>query len=229
MRRQQELRRDVEAISLMPQASVAPGSSGTKGMVGTLPSWLVTNTDRGVGGADGGFSNGIVAAPTAGQGRALTEKAIRDIAQSVYEQGGEVDYLMSVPSVCKKLSEYLFGDAARVATLQSDQGKSREKAAALGAVNVFVSDFATLTFVPNRLQQTYQSTDGTPIPVADVFLLDTNYIRHSFLQGYRTEPLAKTGLSDNRQMSVDWTLKVLTEKAIGVIADVDPTADVTYE
>ena len=39
--------------------------------------------------------------------------------------------------------------------------------------------------------------------------------------------LEKTGLADNRQMAVDWTLVVHTEKAHGVIADIDPTLAVT--
>ena len=49
----------------------------------------------------------------------------------------------------------------------------------------------------------------------------------TFLHGYRVEPLAKTGLSDKRLMCVDYTLKVLNEKAHAVIADIDPTAPVT--
>lgn len=83
--------------------------------------------------------------------------------------------------------------------------------------------FGTLRLISNRLQQTYDST-GTP--VVNVFILDPQYLQISYLHGYRTEELAKTGLADKRQMAVDWTLVVNTEKAHGLIADVDPTIDV---
>ena len=111
------------------------------------------------------------------------------MVESVYNQGGDPTKLLTVPALVRKFSEYLFTSSARVATLMSDQGKSREKAAALGSVNVFVTDFGTLDLVPNRLQQ----------------LQDT---------------------AENRQMSVDWTLIVNTEKAHAMIGDVDQTAAV---
>lgn len=224
MRRQQELRRDVEAIALTHQASVADDGNTTPGQSAGLGAWLTTSTNRGTTGTDGGFSNGIVAAPAAGAKRAMTETMVRDIVQSVYQEGGDPSVLMSIPSVIRKFSEYLFTASARVATLTSDQGKSREKAAALGSVNVFVTDFGTLELVDNRLQQTYAADDGT---AANVYIIDPQYLALAFLHGYRVEPLAKTGLADKRQMAVDWTLVVNTEKAHGVIADIDPTADVT--
>lgn len=229
MMRQRELRRDVEAISLFPQASVADDGSTTAGRVGTFPSWLVTTTERGVGGADGGFASGVVAVPVAGEGRAITETLVRDISQGVWEQGGNPTVGMSVPDVIRQLSNYMFTESARIATLQrQEQGSGA--ATAIGAVNVFLTDFGvTLELVPNRLQQTYQSTDGAPIPVADFLVIDPEFVRQGFLHGYRVEDLAKTGLADNRQMAVDWTLKILNEEAHGVISDIDPSLPATLD
>jgi hypothetical protein len=223
MRRQQELRRDVEAIMLTNQASVADDGDSTPGKSGGLGAWLVTNDFRGAGGSAAGFANGIVAAPVAGTARALTETLVRDCVQSVYQEGGDPSVMMSVPSVIRRFSEYLFTSSARVGTITSDQGKSAAPATALGSVNVFVTDFGTLDLVSNRLQQLNDLTTDT----ADVYILDPSYLSIGFLHGYRTEPLAKTGLADNRQMAVDWTLIVHTEKAHGVIADIDPTLAVT--
>jgi hypothetical protein len=223
MRRQQELKRDVEAIMLTRQASIADDGNTTAGKSAGLAAWLTTNDYRGVGGSAAGFSSGIVAAPVAGTARALTEAMVRDCVQSVYQQGGDPTKLMSVPSVIRKFSEYLFTSSARVATLMADQGKSAAPATALGTVNVFVTDFGTLDLVPNRLQQLNDLATDT----ADVYILDPQYLSIGYLHGYRTEPLAKTGLADNRQIAVDWTLIVHTEKAHGVIADIDPTLAVT--
>jgi hypothetical protein len=224
MKRQQELRRDVEAIALTGQASVADNGNATAGKAGGLASWLVTNVSRGATGANGGFNTGtgLTVLPTRGTARALSEKVVRDVVQSAYQNGGDPTVMMSVPSVIRKFSEYLFSSSARVATLMADQGRSSEAATALGSVKVFVSDFGTLELLDNRLQQTYKAADTTT-DVADVFILDPAYLSLAFLHGYRVEPLAKTGLAEKRQMAVDWTLMVLAEKAQGVISDVDPT------
>lgn len=229
MMRQRELRRDVEAISLEPQASVADDGNTTPGRAGGLASWLTSSTSRGTGGADGGFSGGTVSAPTPGNGRAITESLVRDNAQSVWQLGGNPSVLMSVPNVIRRLSEYMFTSSARIATLRREAGPGVNAAQAIGAVNVFLTDFdVVLEMVPNRLQQTYQSGDASPIPVANVYLIDPEMVMQKFLHGYRVEPLSKTGLADKRQMAVDWSLAVLNEEAHGLIADIDPTQAATF-
>ena len=146
--------------------------------------------------------------------------------QAIYEAGGEASILMSAPAMIRNISEYMFTDGARIATLTSDQGTSQSKAAALGSVNVFVTDFGTLNLTSNILQQSVDdATPDTPVAVYDVFLLDTGLLRQGLLTGYRTEPLAKVGLADTRQMSVDWTLKALNEEGLALIRDCDPTQD----
>jgi hypothetical protein len=133
---------------------------------------------------------------------------------------------MTIPGIVRKFSEYLFTSSARVATLMSDQGKSSEQATALGSVNVFVTDFATLKLVPNRLQQTHKDSGGT-VDVGDVFIVDPTYLALSYLKGYRTDPLAKTGLAEKSLMSVDWTLICNTEKSHAIIGDINPLTAVT--
>lgn len=224
-RRQQELRRDVEAISLLNQASVADDGNATAGKVGGLPSWIVTN--HATGGTAGGFNTatGLTVARTPTATRVLTETLVRTAVQSVFDQGGDSSVLMSTSGVIARISEYMFSSSARIATLMSDiEGKSA-KATAMGAINVFVTDFGTLRMVANRLQPTH--TDSGVATVADVFILDPSYLELSYMGGYQTEPLAKTGLAENRQMHVDWTLKVLNEKAQAIIGDINPAGTMT--
>ncbi|RLC97846.1 MAG: hypothetical protein DRI46_12315 [Chloroflexi bacterium] len=221
-RRQQELRRDVEAIALFNQASVADDNANdVVGKCGGLPSWLETTT---INGTAGGFdlATKLTVARTPGLKAALTETQIRDVVEGIYDEGGEPTKLMTIPAVIRKISEYLFTSSARVGTIMSDQGKSREKAAALGSVNVFVTDFGTLTMVPNRLQPKHKDS-GASDDVADVFILDPEFLSLCYMQGYRTDELAKLGQKDRRQMLVDWSLIVNTEKAHGMIGDVDFT------
>ena len=230
MRRQQELRRDVEAIALLNQASVADNGSTTAGKAGGLPSWIATSYETvGTGatpGAAGGFNLSTkltVAATDATTAGALTEAKLRSTIQSVYEEGGDVSVMMTVPSIISAFSKYMLSSGAAVAPIRSNVPNSQQEAAsALGAVNVFITDFGTIRAIPNRLQPTYNSGAR-----ADVFILDPAYLSLCYLKGYQTDELAKTGLAENRQMSVDWSLIVHTEKAHGIIRDVSTSAAMT--
>ncbi len=222
MMRQQELRRDVEASCLSNSASVS-GTDTVAGVSGGLNAWLETNAEFGATGSAGGFntSTGVVDACTPGAARALSETLVRDVAESAYNKGGSPTILMMVPSVCRKFSEYLFTSSARVATLTSETGQSESGATAKGSVNVFVTDFGiVMELTPNRIQRNYATNEST------AFLIDPGHVRISYLYGYRVEPLAKTGLADNRLMSVDWTLVVTNEKAHGMVTAIDNTTAV---
>ncbi len=223
MMRQREIRRDVEATMLTNQGSVR-GDNATAGLSAGLGAWIETNGDFGTS-TGGGFntSTGLVAsrvsAGTVGD-RGLTETMVRAAIKGVYESGGESTLFMSTPDVCEAFSMYLFDSSARVAALDSNVNQSRTPVTATGAVNVFVSDFGVVEIEANRLQQLEDTT------TANVFILDPAMLRLSYLDGYRTEPLAKQGLADTRQICVDWTLKVLNEEAQALIADIDTTAAV---
>ncbi|NNF60703.1 MAG: DUF5309 family protein [Gammaproteobacteria bacterium] len=215
-RRQIELRRDREAIVLENQASVADDGDTVAGKLGGLPTWMETNIDLGATGTAGGYNtaDGLTDVYTAGTTAAISEATIRDLVESVYNEGGESQVLMSVPKAIRLISEYMFTDTAKIATLQSDQSRSRDPAAALGTVNYFITDFGSLELVPNRLQQYVDTND------AEIHILDFQYLRLSYLHGYKVEPVAKTGLADKRIMSVDGSLAVLNEKAQALYADV---------
>jgi hypothetical protein len=223
MMRQQELRRDCEAAMLSNNPSIA-GTDAAAGQSGGLTAWLETNVSlAATPGTVGGFNTatGIVDAFTPGTKEALTETKIRDVAELVYTEGGNPSVCMMIPTVCRKFSEYLFTSSARIATLTAETGQSDSAATAKGSVNVFVTDFGvTLDLIPNRLQPSVSA-------VSQAFLIDPMHLRQSFLHSYRTEPLAKTGLSEKRLMSADWTFVVTTEKAHGMITDIDNTLAVT--
>lgn len=231
MRKMQELRRDVEAICLTPQASVADDNNTTAGKSGGLAAWLKTNSYHGTGGSAGGFNNTtkVVDAPTAGDGRALTWEMVATAIQAVYTVGGNTTVLMSVPALTKGLSRYLFSTpyaAAPTANVQGSGGAVNQTSQ--GYIDVFRTDFGfTMEIRPNRLQQVYDSGDTVPVDVCDVFLLDPAHVGVGYLHSYKVDPLAKLGLSIRRMLSVDWTLKVYLERAHAVIRDIIATSAVT--
>ena len=225
MMRQRELRRDIEGIMLTGQGSVADNGSTVAGKLGGLQAWLSTNA---LNGTTAGFSNGTVTDYSPGVAKALTETEVRDMIEQIWIGGGDVSVMMSVPGVIKQFNQYLFTSSARIATMTADTSadSATRNMKAQGNVNVYISDHGnTVEIRANRLQPGYQSTD--PKTVAALYFLDPAYLSQGVLRGERTEPMAKTGLSEVRMMSKDYTLKVLNEEAHGVINDIDPTVAVT--
>lgn len=210
------LRRDVEGIACLNQATLQ-GSSSVASLAPGLGAWIKTNTDRGVTGTDPALSNTTFGQPTtaAGDGtlRALSETSILNVIKDQYIQGGNPNMIMVGPTVKQRISNYMFGASARIATQYQDQGKNnRGGVSVVGAVDVYVSDYTVLDIVPNRFQRE-----------RDVWILDTEYWEISYLDGYRTETIAKIGDAERRHILVDWTLCAKEEAASGLVADVDET------
>lgn len=221
MQRQKELRRDVEAIQLTHQGSIAGDGATIAGKSAGFGAQLKTNISLGATGVAGGFNTGtgLFVAPTPGTARALSETTIRDILQGIYQEGGNTTALMARPPVIRKLSEYLFTSTARVANMQATKQQTEpDSLTAYGSVNVFVTDFGqTVQLRDNRLQPTDAANTST------MYMVDPTHLRQSFLRGYQAEPLGKTGLSDKKLMSGEWSFLVLNEKSQGAIYAINET------
>ncbi len=225
-KRLMDLRRDVEAIAVGRQASVADDGNTTPGRTAGLGAWIATHTSFGTGGSAGGFdpATKVVNAPTTGDARSLNWEDVRDIIEGIYTGGGNPSLLMSVPGVIKRINSFLFSDSGkpyRAEPTANVQGTTPAAQSAQGFISVVLSDFGiAMSLVDNRLQQTYTNA-------ADVFLLDPAFAELGYLYGYRNDELGKVGHSDKRLLSTTWMTRVLREDAHGMIADVDPTAAVT--
>ena len=211
-----ELRRDVEAIACENQATLA-GSSSVASLTAGLGAWITTNTDRGAGGADGALSSGTFGQPTTaatdGTVRAMSEADMLALLRDAYIQGGNPNMIMVGPTVKQNFSNYMFTTNARIATQYQDQGpNNRGGISVVGAVDVYVSDFTVLDIVPNRFQRE-----------RDVWILDTEYWEIAYLDGYKTETIAKIGDAERRHILVDWGLVSHNEAASAVLADIDET------
>lgn len=224
-KRAKELKRDMEAIMTGNQGS-ATGDSSTAALLGGLRAWYTTNTNLSAAGspANGGWASGQVVAATDGTVRALTEVALRGVIESCYTNGGEPDTIMVTPTVKTVVSEYLFSSSARIATLYRDEDSGQNQATAIGAVDVFVSDFGALKIIPNR----FQGHNGTVPRHRDVHVLDLALWETRYLRGFQTNPLARTGDAENRQLLVDFTLCSKQQEGSGVVADVDHTTPMVY-
>jgi hypothetical protein len=86
------------------------------------------------------------------------------------------------------------------------------QATIIGAADVYVSDFGSVSVVPNRFQRE-----------RDAFVLDPEYASVAFLRPFQTVELAKTGDAEKRLITVEYGLKVNTEAAHGLAADLTTT------
>lgn len=200
-----ELKRDMEATLLFNQAAVA-GNSSTARKTAGLPAWLRSNVSKGSGGGDptlsstnDGYPN---AARTDGTQRTFTETMLKDVIQSVWTNGGTPKMLLVGP-FNKRTASGFAGIAG-----QRFNVDGAAPSTIIGAADVYVSDFGNVNIVPSRFQRE-----------RDAFLVDPEYAAVAFLRNFRTEELAKTGDSQKKMIVVEYALKVRTEKAHGIIAD----------
>lgn len=200
-----EIKRDMERMLLFTQPASA-GSSSTARNTAGLEAWLRTNTNRDGGGGNPTLSGSTQGYPNAGPGdgtqRSFTETILKDVIQKCWVEGGEPTIIMLGPK-----NKQTFSGFTGVATRYRDV-PSRAKAQIIGAADVYVSDFGTLTAVPNRFQR-----DRTG------FVIDPKMASVAYLRPFEQKPLAKTGDAEKRMMIVEYGLKVNNEAAHGVMAD----------
>ncbi len=202
-----ELKRDMEAMLLSNVAGSA-GASGTARQTAGLPAFLTTNVDRGTGGANGttsgsgsaGFPNAAATDASAGNMRAITETLLKGVIKECWDSGAEPSVVLCGSAQKQTISAFT-GNATRY--------KEAEDAKLMAAIDVYVSDFGEVQIVPAR-----------HVRSRDVFVLDPNYASVAYLQTAKQEPLAKTGHSERRLISVEYGLQVTSEKAHGVVADI---------
>lgn len=211
-----ELRRDLEATLTNNQAAVI-GDDSTAPKFAGIPAWLKTNTDRGATGADPTLSSTTYgypnAAATDGTDRALSEATLLGVIKDCVVSGGNPTCIMVGPTLKQKVSQYLFGSSARIATPYQDHGKEKKAASVVGAVDYYTSDFGTLEIVYNLFQRE-----------DDCYVLDKSKWSISYLDRYKVQDIAKTSDADRKMLIMDVTLCSKNEAASGIVADVDETA-----
>ncbi len=224
MKRQQELRRDIEAMALLNNASVEDDNNTTAGEAGGFDNWVETNIDAAEAGASvGGFNTGtkIVDAHTdATTAVAGTEARLSTLIETAYGNNAEPSILMSTPAVIKRLATRLFASSKVATPTANVSGTAPANQTSQGFINVMVTDFGfTLDLMPNRLQQDYNSDTA-----ASLFGIDPQMVAISYLHRPKAEMIAKLGLSHRWQISADWTVKVYQEKAHMNYRDIDEDA-----
>ena len=198
-----ELKRNIE-LTLLSNQVAAAGNSSTARTMGGLQAWLSTNYDGGTSGVAG---SGGTTARTDGTDRTFTEAILKTVVAEVYTAGGSPKVLMVNPAHKQTVSGFA-GIAA-----QRYMAPANEPTTIVGAADVYLSDFGTLSVVPNRFLNSTNAGDET------AFVLDPDMAAVAYLRPFQTIELAKTGDSEKTQLLAELTLEVKNEAAHGIIAD----------
>lgn len=204
-----ELKRDMEAILTNNQAGVAGNSSSTARKTAGLPTWLITNSQANgatVSSMSGASGNGYPSTAWTGLSTstdvALTETMLKTAIQEVWEQGGDPSIFM-VNAYNKTVASAFSGLSQQ---RQMNTGVAPLKI--IATADVYLGDFGEVAIVPNRFS-----------PGNFAFVLDPEYASVSYLRPFRTFDLAKVGDSDKKEMVVEYGLRIKSEKAHAVIAN----------
>jgi hypothetical protein len=198
-----ELKRNIELTLLSNQVSAA-GDSSTARTLGGLQAWLNTNYDGGTNGVAGSAGT---TARTNGTNRTFTEAILKTVIAEVYTSGGSPKVLMVNPTHKQTVSAFA-GIAA-----QRYMAPSNEPTTIIGAADVYMSDFGTISVVPNRFMNSTNAGDET------AFIVDPDMAAVAYLRPFQTIELAKTGDSEKTQLLAELTLEVKNQAAHGIVAD----------
>ncbi len=197
-----ELKRDIETILTANQGKSA-GDSSTARTLGAMLSWIKTNTNKSSGTTAGvDPSTAGTSTRTDGTQRAFTETILKDVIQKVYSSGGNPKILMVGPFQKQAVSAFA-GIAAQRFMAPADAPTT-----IIGAADVYMSDFGTISVVPNRFMRT-----------RDALVLDPEYAAVAYLRPFATNELAKAGDSEKTQIIAELTLEMRNEAAHGICAD----------
>lgn len=206
-RRGREMRRDQEAI-ICENLGGDAGGTATARQTATLGAWLKTNVDKAGDGGNPTYTSGVPsAARTDGSQRAITETIFKNVIETAWTSGANID---AMTVCCGPFNKQAISAFNGVVTRNYDISNTPRPTAVIAAVDVYVSDFGTVRIMPSRFQRE-----------RDVWFLDPEYISIGVLRPFQVVELAKTGDAEKRMLLQEWLLKVKQEAALGLAADLN--------
>ena len=195
-----ELKRDMEVVLTANQSAAVGGAAAARTSSG-LTSWIQANTSVGTNGANGAV--GGVDTPgtlrTDGTQRAFTEAQLKDVVKQCWDNGGDPSMIMLGSFNKQKLSGFTGGSTKMT---QADDKRL------VAAIDIYESDFGSMTVVPNRFSRS-----------RDVFVLQPDMWAVAYLRDFQMIDLAKTGDAEKKAMLAEYTLVAKNEAANGAIFD----------
>jgi hypothetical protein len=195
-----ELKRDMESILVGTNQAKNVGNSSTPRVTASVLSWIKSNTAKGSGGADPSAADGT-GTRIDGTQRAFTEAQLKTVLQSIWNNGGKPDTIMTGGFNKQVFSTF----TGRASPIEDTKGKK-----ITASVDAYESDFGTLKVVANRFSRP-----------RDVLVLQIDLWAVAYLNGRKmvSVPLAKTGDSERKEILSEFALEARNEKASGGVFD----------
>ena len=195
-----ELKRDMEVVLTANQSAAVGGAAAARTSSG-LTSWIQANTSVGTNGANGAV--GGVDTPgtlrTDGTQRAFTEAQLKDVVKQCWDSGGDPSMIMLGSFNKQKLSGFTGG---------STKMTSAEDKTLVAAIDIYESDFGSMTVVPNRFSRN-----------RDCFVIQPDMWAVAYLRDFQMLDLAITGDAQKKAMLAEYTLVSKNEAASGAVFD----------
>lgn len=195
------LKRDMETALLANKAKSVGSESSARELAG-IESWIADNVNLGSTGVaptgDGSDTR------TAGSSRAFDEAFLKSVLADAWDNGGNPDMIMLGSFNKQAMSSFVGGGASGPAQRTVDGDATRVNT----AIDIYVSDFGSLSVVPNRFM--VQSS---------CLVLEMDMWAMASLAEFQETPLAKTGDSDRVQLLSEYTLEARNAKSSGIVAD----------
>lgn len=210
----QELKRDMEKTILgnVATANVA----GAAPLLASIQTWIRTNWTTASTPGAAAKPAGVVAGATTrtpstvAQQTAFSEAALKIVIKKVFEAGGTPSMLVVPPTQKQKVSAFTGIAEQRYAA------PSNKQTTIIGAADVYLSDFGTLSVVPDRFMTPDVAATGTG---EQALVLDPTMLSLATLRPFQSTELAQAGDATKHQMLTEYTLQVNNEAAHGIVAD----------
>ena len=195
-----ELKRDMEVVLTANQSAAVGGAAAARTSSG-LTSWIQANTSVGTNGANGAV--GGVDTPgvlrTDGTQRAFTEAQLKDVVKQCWDSGGDPSMIMLGSFNKQKLSGFTGGS--------TKMSQATDKTL-VAAIDIYESDFGSMTVVPNRFSRS-----------RDCFVIQPDMWAVAYLRDFQMLDLAVTGDAQKKAMLAEYTLVSKNEAASGAVFD----------
>jgi hypothetical protein len=190
----------MELVLTNNQSRGAGGAAAARTLAG-LASWIQGNTSKAANGANGQVGGNDVPGTlrTDGTQRAFTEAQLKDVVKQCWDNGGDPSMIMLGSFNKQKLSGFTGG---------STKMTSAEDKRLVAAIDIYESDFGSMTVVPNRFSRN-----------RDCFVLSPDMWSVAFLRDFQLMDLAKTGDAQKKAMLAEYTLVSKNELASGAVFD----------
>jgi hypothetical protein len=195
------LKRDIESILLMNQARAAGTVGATAAKLGSVLSWIKTNTSHvQAGGSNPTNADGTTARTDGTTPIAMVELDLQTALASVWQNSGDEPDFVLVNSTQKQKITTFTGNNTRYVNAEEQK--------LVNSIDVYVYDFGSVEIKPDRFMRQ-----------RDCLIINSDLWGLAWLRPINLVDLAKTGDNEKKLLVGEYTLTSRNEAGSGGVFD----------